>query len=231
MIELSGVSVGGILDRVDLRVASGEIIAILGPSGSGKSTLLRAILGLVPISSGTIRIAGHDHRTPVEQRNLAMVFQDLALWPHLTVRQNLAFGLEAKKVEPEERERRIGSILESVGLRGLDDRRPSHLSGGEQQRVALARALVLDPVAMLFDEPFASLDVVLKQEMIALVRKLLCEREMTSLFVTHDPREAKALGDRVAVLEAGRITAVDAFEAVLATRATAFIEALEMVLD
>jgi ABC-type sugar transport system ATPase subunit len=185
----------------------------------------------VPISSGTIRISGHNERTPVEQRNLAMVFQDLALWPHLTIRQNLAFGLEAKKVEPAERERRIGSILESVGLRGLDARRPAQLSGGEQQRVALARALVLDPVAMLFDEPFASLDVVLKQEMIELVRRLLRERRMTSVFVTHDPREAKALGDRVAILEGGRITAIDAFEAVLASRASAFIEALAGVLD
>jgi ABC-type sugar transport system ATPase subunit len=231
MITLSAVSVGRVLDRIDLTVEGGEIVALLGPSGSGKSTLLRAILGLTPISSGTIRIGAHgNERTPPEERNLAMVFQDLALWPHMTVRQNLAFGLEVKKVDRAERERRIRSVLETVGLGGFEDRRPDQLSGGEQQRVALARALVLDPAAMLFDEPFASLDIILEAELLGLVHRLLRTRKMTALFVTHDPREAKIIADRLAILEAGKITAVGTFEAVLASGATPFIRSVASAL-
>jgi ABC-type sugar transport system ATPase subunit len=231
MISVSGITVlrdrRRVLDRVELAVAPEETVAILGPSGSGKSTLLRAILGLVPIAEGSLRIGAHaTERTPPEERSLAMVFQDLALWPHLTVHQNLAFGLEVKRVARAERERRIAATLESLGLAALADRRPGRLSGGEQQRVALARALVLDPIAMLFDEPFASLDVMLKAELVELVRRLLRERALTALFVTHDPWEARALADRVVVLEEGRITASGTIEEVSASASTPFLRAL-----
>ncbi len=152
-------------------------------------------------------MAARDGRSllPPEERKLAIVFQDLALWPHLTVHGNLAFGLDGKKVPRGERDDRIASILARVGLSGKERRHPGELSGGERQRVAIARALVLEPRAVLLDEPLSNLDVGLKQELLALFRELLRERGTAALYVTHDPREAQALGERTAVLDGGTI--------------------------
>ncbi len=207
------------LADVSLRVAAGETLSVLGSSGSGKTTLLRAGAGFVTPDVGTIRIgdavASESGRSilPPEERGVAMVFQDLALWPHLTVRGNLEFGLECKRVPHDERETRMATILTRVGLAGKERRHPGELSGGERQRVAIARALVLEPRAVLFDEPLSNLDVGLKRELLALFRELLAERRATALYVTHDPREAQALGDATAVLDEGRVVHVGQLDA------------------
>jgi iron(III) transport system ATP-binding protein len=200
-----------VLADVSLRVSVGETLSVLGSSGSGKTTLLRVVAGFVAPQMGAVRIGdtlaaerGRIVLAP-EEREISMVFQDLALWPHLTVRGNLAFGLDGKKVPRSERDDRIAAILSRVGLSGKDRRHPGELSGGERQRVAIARALVLEPRAVLLDEPLSNLDVGLKQELLDLFRELLHERGTTALYVTHDPREAQALGHRAAVLEQGRI--------------------------
>jgi iron(III) transport system ATP-binding protein len=214
-IELEGVTVlraeRKVLADVSMRVSAGETLAVLGSSGSGKTTLLRVVAGFVAPSLGAVRIgdalASERGRTvlPPEERGLAMVFQDLALWPHLTVHGNLAFGLQATKLPRVVREERIAAVLSRVGLGGKERRHPGELSGGERQRVAIARALVREPRAVLLDEPLSNLDVGLKQELLGLFRELLHERGTTALYVTHDPREARALGDRTAVLDGGRI--------------------------
>jgi iron(III) transport system ATP-binding protein len=221
-IELDDISVmrgdRRTLAGVSLRVAAGETLSVLGSSGSGKTTLLRAVAGFVTPDLGAIRIGdavaseGGRMVMPPEERGIAMVFQDLALWPHLTVRGNLEFGLKCKKVPRAEREARMAAILERVGLRGKEGRHPGELSGGERQRVAIARALVLEPRAVLFDEPLSNLDVALKRELLALFRELLAERHATALYVTHDPREARGLGDVTAVLDEGRVVHVGALD-------------------
>jgi ABC-type Fe3+/spermidine/putrescine transport system ATPase subunit len=214
-IELDGVTVlhqaRKVLAEVSLRVPAGETLSVLGSSGSGKTTLLRAVAGFVAPQLGAVHIGdelasenGLIVLAP-EERDVAMVFQDLALWPHLSVRGNLAFGLEGKHVPRGERDDRIAAILARVGLSGKEGRHPGELSGGERQRVAIARALVLDPCAVLFDEPLSNLDVGLKRDLLFLFRELLGERRATALYVTHDPREALALSDRTAVLDEGRI--------------------------
>ncbi|WP_242333047.1 ABC transporter ATP-binding protein [Anaeromyxobacter sp. SG66] len=214
-IELDGVAVlrqgRKVLDEVSLRVPAGAILSVLGSSGSGKTTLLRVVAGFVRPQSGVVRIGDALVSEPgriviaPEEREIAMVFQDLALWPHLTVHGNLAFGLAGRNVTRAEREDRIAAILARVGLSAKERRHPGELSGGERQRVAIARALVLDPRAVLLDEPLSNLDVGLKQELLSFFRELLGERKATALYVTHDPREAQALGDHTAVLDEGRI--------------------------
>jgi iron(III) transport system ATP-binding protein len=200
-----------VLRALTLRVARGEVLAVLGPSGSGKTTLLRVLTGFVVPRRGTVELGGELASTagrvlvPPESRNIAMVFQDLALWPHLTVHANLSFGLEARRVGRAQREARIAEVLGRVGLAEKAGRYPGELSGGERQRVAIARALVLEPIAVLLDEPLANLDVVLKEELLATFHTLLGERHMTAVYVTHDPIEAVALGDRIAVLEGGQL--------------------------
>jgi iron(III) transport system ATP-binding protein len=214
-IQLDGVTVlrdgRKVLTDVSVRVPPGEMLTVLGSSGSGKTTLLRVVAGFVAPALGSVRVGealaaeGGRSMLPPEEREIAMVFQDLALWPHLTVHGNLAFGLDGKKVPRSERDDRISSILARVGLSGKDGRHPGELSGGERQRVAIARALVLEPRAVLLDEPLSNLDVGLKQELLNLFRELLQERGTTALYVTHDPREVQALGHRTAVLDGGRI--------------------------
>ena len=219
------------LDGVRLSVAAGEVIAVAGPSGAGKTTLLRVLLGLSAPLAGAVRIEGRTVSeggrvlVPPEDRRLSMVFQDLALWPHLTVHGNLAFGLEARGVPRPEREQKIHGALALVGLAGHARRTPGELSGGERQRVALARALVQEPAAILFDEPLSNLDVALKREILGLLRALLGERRLPAIFVTHDPREAAALAARVAILERGRIVQVGTADELLASPATAFTRA------
>jgi len=225
-VEMGGVAV---LHDVSLQLAPGEVLALVGPSGSGKTTLLRTLTGFVAPTRGTVHLGGQlastDGRTliPPEARNLAMVFQDLALWPHLTVHGNLAFGLAARGVGRQEREIRITASLERVGLGGAAKRYPGELSGGERQRVAIGRALVLEPDALLLDEPLTNLDTALKRELLALLRDLLGERQTTAIYVTHDPREAAVLGDRVAVMEDGRIVQEGTLGDLAARPATAFV--------
>lgn len=221
-IKIRGVTVrrreAEVLADVSLEVAAGEVLSVLGHSGSGKTTLLRVIAGLTRPDRGSVRVGDRivsldgAIAVPPEDRGVAVVFQDLALWPHLTVNGNLAFGLEARGVGREEREARIAAMLGMVGLSGRAGRHPAELSGGERQRVAIARALVLRPAAVLLDEPLANLDLGLKRELLALFRELLGEEGATAVHVTHDPGDAAALGGRVAVLERGRLVHVGSLE-------------------
>lgn len=200
-----------VLDDVTLAVDPGEVVALVGPSGCGKSTLLRLAAGFLAPKRGSVRLRGvtvaSDGRVHVqpEDRRLAWVPQDLALWPHLTVAGNLAFGLAARGVPEPERCARVAAMLARVGLGGLGERAPGTLSGGERQRVAIGRALVGQPDAVLLDEPFTALDLVLKPEILGLVRGLLAESGAATLVVTHDPGDAVALASRVVVLEAGKV--------------------------
>lgn len=199
------------IQDLTLEIEEGERIVVLGPSGCGKTTLLRLLAGFIPPDSGTIAIdgevvaaEGRNLKEP-EDRNLGMVFQDLALWPHLTVRGNLEFGLKARGVRASERSRRIREVLGLVQMEEEIAARPAELSGGQQQRVALARALVLQPKALLMDEPLSNLDyelnVRLRMEILRLQRQL----GFTLLYVTHDREEAFDIGTRIVVMKAGRI--------------------------
>jgi ABC-type sugar transport system ATPase subunit len=211
------------LDGVDLEVAEGETLALLGPSGSGKTTLLRVLLGFAAPSSGEVWIAGRAAAgVPPEERELAVVFQDLALWPHMTVRAHLAFALRARRLSRGERDTRIAETLERLALPALAERRPAELSGGERQRVAIARALVARPRAILLDEPLANVDVALAAELLALFRSVLRGQRVTTIYVTHDPREAAALADRIAVLEGGRVTQIGTLDEIRSEPATSF---------
>ena len=198
-----------VLQEVSLEVAAGEVVALLGPSGCGKTTLLRTIAGLERQVTGTVRLGarvlgdGHDF-VPPERRRIGMVFQDGALFPHLDVGQNVAYGLPRS----ERRSNRVAETLELVGLAGMEGRRPGSLSGGQQQRVALARALAPRPGVLLLDEPFSSLDTSLRVQVRSEIHHLLLELGVTTVFVTHDQEEAFVLGDRVAVLNAGRVAQV-----------------------
>jgi len=190
-----------VLDGFTLDVQPGEVVALVGPSGCGKTSVLRVLLGLETPEAGIVRLSGEiasgDGRLRMhpEERGLAVVFQDLALWPHLTVAGHLAFGLDVRRVPRAERDVRIHAMLQRVGLVDKAQSYPSQLSGGERQRVAIARALVLEPRAVLFDEPLSNLDVVLKSELLRVFRELLTARKTTALYVTHDLREAANLGD------------------------------------
>jgi putative spermidine/putrescine transport system ATP-binding protein len=187
----------------------GEFLTLLGPSGCGKTTILRAIAGFVQPSGGRILLDGRDITTLApHRRNIGMVFQSYALFPHLTVRENVAFGLRMRHVARAARDLSAGDALAMVGLGLLGDRYPSQLSGGQQQRVALARALVIEPAVLLLDEPLSNLDANLRAELRAEIRALQSRLGILTLLVTHDQQEALAVSDRVAVLNAGRIAAI-----------------------
>jgi ABC-type Fe3+/spermidine/putrescine transport system ATPase subunit len=200
-----------VLDSVALDVAEGGCTAVLGPSGCGKSTLLRIVAGLVAADAGTVTIRGvvvddPAPRVPPEKRGVGFVFQDLALWPHMSVRANLAFVLEARGIRGAEAAKASAEAADAVGLpQRLFDRRPGELSGGERQRSAIARTLVQSPAVMLLDEPLTNLDRELRVQILALLRRLRVERGLAALLVTHDRDEAFALADRVVVLRAGRV--------------------------
>ena len=194
------------LAGVSFEAEKGEVIALLGPSGCGKTTLLNLIAGFFSADSGRISVDGRDlAQVPPHRRGMAMVFQNYALFPHLTVAQNVAFGLEAHGVPRDERAPRIDAALDSVRLRGLEARYPSALSGGQQQRIALARALVLRPSLLLLDEPLSNLDTLLRKAMREEVREILKGAGITTVLVTHDQEEALVVADRILLMSAGRI--------------------------
>ena len=198
------------LRGIDLAVGPGEFVALLGPSGCGKTTLLRAIAGFAAPDRGTIRLAGRDMaRVPVRARNIGLVFQGYALFPHMTAAGNVRFGLECRGVAGGEADRRVADALALVGLTDLAARRPAQLSGGQQQRVALARALVIEPDLLLLDEPLGALDRQLRTGMQTELRALQRRLGVAALFVTHDQEEAMSLADRVAVMRGGGIVQVD----------------------
>ena len=195
-----------VLKGIDLSIEPGEFFAFLGPSGSGKSTLLRAIAGFGPTPKGRILIGGEEvAHLPPWKRNVGMVFQSYALWPHMTVRRNVAFGLEERKLPAREIVTRVDAALEMVGLLDLADRRPAQLSGGQQQRIALARTIVVEPRVLLLDEPLSNLDANLRVQMRRELRELQQKLKLTTIFVTHDQEEANTTSDRMAVLNDGVI--------------------------
>ncbi|GAA0930424.1 ABC transporter ATP-binding protein [Pseudonocardia zijingensis] len=197
------------VDHVDLDIEPGEFLTLLGPSGSGKTTTLNMIVGFAEPTSGAVRLNGRDiTRTPPHKRNFGMVFQNYALFPHLTVAQNVAFPLRERKVPAAETARLVGEALELVDLAGMDDRRPHELSGGQQQRVALARAVVFSPSVLLLDEPLSALDRKLRQSLQREIKRLHDELGLTFVFVTHDQDEAMTLSDRIAIFDRGRIVAL-----------------------
>jgi iron(III) transport system ATP-binding protein len=198
-----------IIDNVSLDIAKGEFFAFLGPSGSGKTTLLRLIAGFGIPSSGRILVDEKDvTHMPPWSRNVGMVFQNYALWPHMTVGKNVAFGLERRRLPKAEIARKVAAVLDLVGLGPFADRRPAQLSGGQQQRVALARTLVIEPTVLLLDEPLSNLDAKLRIEMRSELRQLQQKVGITTVYVTHDQEDANSVADRVAVLDQGRIQQV-----------------------
>jgi len=216
-----------VLDGVDLDVPDGSRLSLLGPSGSGKSTLLRIVAGLERPDAGAVLLGGTDvTRRPVHERDVGLVFQDQALFPHLDVGANVGFGLRMAGVDRPERRRRVSEALALVGLPGHEHRDPATLSGGEAQRVALARALAPRPSVLLMDEPLAALDQLLRERLLLELRSLFDELAVTVVAVTHDPTEAAALGDRVAVLLDGRIARVGPAGEVLARPGSAAVAAL-----
>src|SRR5262245_8415581 len=192
------------LADVSLAVADGEFVVLVGPSGCGKSTLLRIVAGLETPTSGIVRIGGRDATgLAAQERNVAMVFQDYALYPHMTARENLAFPLRMRKVARDARDAQVDRVAETLGLTALLDRLPKQLSGGQRQRVAMGRALVREPDAFLMDEPLSNLDARLRTQVRAEIKELQRRTKTTTLYVTHDQVEAMTLGDRVAVLDHG----------------------------
>jgi putative spermidine/putrescine transport system ATP-binding protein len=197
------------VDNVSLGIGPGEFFSLLGPSGCGKTTTLRLIAGFETLDHGRIFVGHHDITdVPVHQRDMSMVFQSYALFPHRTVAENVAFGLRMRRIGKQEIARRVREALRLVALTGLEERRPAQLSGGQQQRVALARAIVVRPPVLLCDEPLGALDRKLRQQMQFELKQLQKELGVTLVFVTHDQEEALAMSDRIAVMNAGRIEQV-----------------------
>lgn len=197
------------LQDVNLTVEDGELFFLLGPSGCGKTTLLRTIAGFETPSQGEIYLGGLPQKEiPPARRNAAMVFQGYALWPHLTVRENVSFGLEMKGISRKEREERVNRTLRELQILELAERKPNQLSGGQQQRVALARTLVIQPGVLLLDEPLANLDAKLRRDMRQEIRRICKENHLTGIYVTHDRAEALSMADRLAVLRKGTLEQV-----------------------
>ena len=212
------------VDRVELSVSDGEFMCILGPSGCGKSTLLRMIAGFETPTEGAIRIGNEDVTAlSANRRPTAMVFQKYTLWPHMTVYDNIAFGLGLRRLPRQEIRQKVEESLALVSLSGYEDRYPSQLSGGQQQRIALARAIVLEPKILLLDEPFSSLDAILRVRLREELRRIQRRLRITAIFVTHDQEEALTLADRIAVMSSGRIEQLDAPAEIYASPRSLFV--------
>ncbi|MFT3690896.1 ABC transporter ATP-binding protein [Paenirhodobacter sp.] len=212
------------VDNVTLTVGAGELLALLGPSGCGKTTCLRMIAGLVDPTSGEIVIGGKPiTKTPVHRRNMGMLFQNYALFPHMTVAENVAFGLEMRGFSRSEREDKVRKALDLVKLGHLADRIPVQLSGGQQQRVALARALVIEPSMLLLDEPLGALDKSLREQMQLEIRQLQQRLGLTTIMVTHDQDEALTMADQIAVMRAGRMEQIASATDLYQRPATQFV--------
>ncbi|RWM06018.1 ABC transporter ATP-binding protein [Mesorhizobium sp.] len=207
-----------------LSIRKGSFVTLLGPSGCGKTTILRSIAGLVDISSGQIMIDGRRvDDVPIYKRNIGLVFQSYALFPHKTVFDNVAFGLKYRNVPKPEIARKVGQALDMVRLPGSEKKLPSQLSGGQQQRIALARAIVFQPQVLLLDEPLSALDANMREEMRVEIKKIQKETGITAIFVTHDQEEALSMSDRIVVMNAGAVEQIGAPEEVYETPATAFV--------
>jgi ABC-type Fe3+/spermidine/putrescine transport system ATPase subunit len=213
-----------VLHNINLHVEKGEMIALLGPSGCGKTTLLNALCGFIPVNTGEITVAGRDitHSAP-EQRNITMVFQSYALWPHLTVARNIGYGLKLRKWRRDEIDRRVDELLNIVNLTGLADVKVTELSGGQRQRVALARALAIEPDVLVLDEPLSNLDAKVRLNVRHEIKNLQQRLGFTSLIVTHDQQEALVMSDRIAVLNNGRIEQIGTPEDIYQRPATPFV--------
>jgi putative spermidine/putrescine transport system ATP-binding protein len=212
------------VDDVSLDIAQGELVALVGPSGCGKTTTLRMIAGLTEVSSGRILFSGRDvSDLPTYRRNTGMVFQGYALFPHMTVADNIAFGLQMRGVRGGEATRRVAEALEMVRLAPYADRLPRELSGGQQQRVALARAFAIKPDALLLDEPLSALDAKLRQQVRSEIRRLQRSLDLTTIFVTHDQEEAVSMADRIVVMNGGRIEQTGTPQEVYEKPATRFV--------
>ena len=197
------------VSSVNLTINAGELFFLLGPSGCGKSTLLRLIAGLLEPTAGRIFFNDRDVTPlPTSQRNAVMCFQSYALWPHMTVRENLRFGLAVRKADAAEQRRRVDEVLALVRMSDLADRKPNQLSGGQQQRVALARALAVKPACLLLDEPLSNLDAKLRHEMRTEIRRICTAAGFTTIYVTHDQREALSIADRIAIMNNGKLAQV-----------------------
>jgi iron(III) transport system ATP-binding protein len=221
---------GGVtaVDRVSLTLQAGEFVSLLGPSGCGKTTTLRMVAGVLDPSEGTIemdgrRLSSPGATVPPEKRNMSMIFQSYAIWPNMTVAQNVAFGLEVRRLPRDEIRIKVRRILDVVQMGHLEGRYPQELSGGQQQRVALARAIVVQPTVLLLDEPLSNLDANLREEMRYEIRRLHDEFHITTIYVTHDQAEAMVTSDRIAVMNQGRIEQVDAPRALYARPRTRFV--------
>jgi len=212
------------LDNLDLTVQPGELVALLGPSGCGKTTTLRLLAGLEDADGGTISVGGRDiTRLPANKRDMGMVFQAYSLFPHMTVKQNVAFGLRLRGIAAAARDKRAMGMLELVELSSQADRYPHQISGGQQQRVALARALAIEPQVLLLDEPLSALDAKVRAQLRDQIRRIQLEVGITTLFVTHDQEEALAIADRVGVMRAGRLEQLAPPTDVYTRPATSFV--------
>ncbi len=212
------------LDDVSLDIEEGTLLAVIGPSGSGKTTLLRSIAGFVKLDAGKIYLDGEDiTHVPPEKRNISMFFQNYALWPHMTVYNNIAYGLRLRKYNKNEIAEKIRWVLQLLDIEGLEDRKPSQLSGGQQQRIALARAIVVEPKVLLLDEPLSNLDAKIRLRIRFEIKALQQKLRLTTLYVTHDQEEALSIADKVAIMHNGKILQIGDPQEIYTKPATLFV--------